>query len=91
MEKIGEAGHIIFVTIDGDPFAGKQIRGGYYDGSVVQDALAYGDVLVQMLDGYIFPEKRCLWGNMPWRIPGSIPMKCRRMSGEDTRSYRRII
>ena len=56
-KKIGEAGHIIFVTIDGDPFAGKQIRGGYYDGSVVQDALAYGDVLVQMLDGYIFSGK----------------------------------
>ena len=56
-KKTVEAGHIIFVTIDGDPFAGKQIRGGYYDCSVVQDALAYGDVLVQMLDGYIFSGK----------------------------------
>ena len=56
-KKAGEQGHIIFVTIDGDPFAGKQIRSGYYDSSVVQDALAYGDVLVQMLEGYIFTGK----------------------------------
>lgn len=56
-KRAGEPGHIIFVTIDGDPYAGKQIRRGYYDGSVVQDALAYGEVLVQMLDGYIFSGK----------------------------------
>lgn len=56
-KKVGEKGHVIFVTIDGDPFAMKQIREGYYDASIVQDAVSYGKVLTDLLENYIFQGK----------------------------------
>lgn len=52
--KVGEAGHVIFVTIDGEPVANTQIAAGYYDASIGQDAVAYGKIAVEMLDKYTF-------------------------------------
>lgn len=52
-KKINESEHIIFVTIDGDPAALKYISKGYYDASIVQDAISYGEIVGELLDNYI--------------------------------------
>lgn len=57
-KKVGETGHIIFVTIDGDPSAIEGIKTGYYDATVVQDAVAYGGIAVELLDEYTFNNKK---------------------------------
>lgn len=56
-EKQGYPGHIIFVTIDGDPYAADQIQEGYYDASVVQDAVGYGKILITLMRDYLFQGK----------------------------------
>lgn len=52
--KIGEKGHVIFVTGDGEPDAVEGLMAGYYDGIVVEDAYAYGPMAVDLLVNYIF-------------------------------------
>lgn len=56
-KKQGEPGHLIFVTIDGDPYAADQIQEGYYDASIVQDAVGYGKILITLLRDYLFQGK----------------------------------
>lgn len=56
-KKQGEPGHLIFVTIDGDPYAADQIQKGYYDASIVQDAVGYGKILITLLRDYLFQGK----------------------------------
>lgn len=48
-KKVGEEGHVIFVTIDGEPIALKWIQDGYMDACVSQDPIAYGEIAVEML------------------------------------------
>ncbi|MFW1972241.1 sugar ABC transporter substrate-binding protein [Acinetobacter bereziniae] len=48
-KKVGEEGHVIFVTIDGEPIALKWIQEGYMDACVSQDPIAYGEIAVEML------------------------------------------
>lgn len=50
--KVGEEGHVIFVTIDGEPNALNWIREGYMDACVSQDPVAYGEIAVEMLQKY---------------------------------------
>lgn len=52
--KVGEEGHVIFITIDGEPGAMDYIQEGYYDATVAQDCSAYGTLMVQILDDYLF-------------------------------------
>ena len=52
--KVGEPGHVILVTGDGEPDAVVGLMGGYYDGIVVEDAYAYGPMAVDLLTTYIF-------------------------------------
>ena len=51
-KKIGEAGHVIFVNIDGEPIALQWIKSGYMDASISQDPVAYAEITVEMLDKY---------------------------------------
>ncbi|MFV0352340.1 MAG: sugar ABC transporter substrate-binding protein [Oscillospiraceae bacterium] len=53
-KKVGEDGHVIFVTGDGEPDAVVGLIDGYYDGIVVEDAYAYGPMAVDLLVNYIF-------------------------------------
>ncbi len=48
-KKIGEAGHVIFVNIDGEPIALKWIQDGYMDACISQDPVAYGEIAVDMI------------------------------------------
>jgi simple sugar transport system substrate-binding protein/ribose transport system substrate-binding protein len=49
-KKIGEDGHVIFVTIDGEPVAVKLLQEGYMDACVSQDPIAYGEIAVEILE-----------------------------------------
>lgn len=51
--KVGEDGHVILVTIDGEPIAIERIKEGYYDASVNQDAVGYAEIAVEMLTKYL--------------------------------------
>ncbi|MBV2143011.1 sugar ABC transporter substrate-binding protein [Falsochrobactrum sp. TDYN1] len=48
-KKVDEEGHVIFVTIDGEPVALKWIQEGFMDACVSQDPIAYGEIAVDML------------------------------------------
>ena len=50
--KIGEPGHVIVVTIDNEPVSNQHISEGYYDASINQDAVAYGEIAVELLAKY---------------------------------------
>jgi ABC-type sugar transport system substrate-binding protein len=50
--KVGEKGHIIFVTIDGEPVGADNLAGGFYDSIIVQDAAAYGQIAMELLQKY---------------------------------------
>ena len=52
--KVGEEGHVIFITIDGEPCAQEFIAEGYYDATVAQDCSAYGTLLIKILNDYYF-------------------------------------
>ena len=52
--KVGDPGHVILVTGDGEPDAVQGLIAGYYDGIVVEDAYAYGPMAVDLLTNYIF-------------------------------------
>lgn len=52
-EKVGEEGHVIFVTIDGEPVGVQNVQEGYFDACIVQDALAYGPVALDIIEQYI--------------------------------------
>jgi len=57
-KKTGEDGHVIFVNIDGEPIALNWIKEGYMDGSISQDAIAYGEIAVEMLEKYGMQKKK---------------------------------
>lgn len=56
-KKVGQDGHVIFVTIDGEPSALKWIKDGYQDACVSQDPVAYGQIAVEMLGKYGMKNK----------------------------------
>ncbi len=47
-----EDGHVIVVTIDGEPIANKFIEQGYYDYCIAQDGYSYSLIAVEMLEKY---------------------------------------
>ncbi len=53
-KPIGDEDHIIFVTIDGDPGSIEGLKEKFYDATIVQDAISYGKITIEMLDKYIF-------------------------------------
>ncbi|MEM1485125.1 sugar ABC transporter substrate-binding protein [Oscillospiraceae bacterium PP1C4] len=53
-KRIDEPGHVIVVTIDGEPCSVDNIATGYYDASIVQDAVSYGKITADLLDRYTF-------------------------------------
>ena len=71
--KVGEDGHVILVTIDGEPIALERIKEGYYDSTINQDAVAYAEIAVEMLEKYLlrglpvpvgttYESDRYIWG-----------------------------
>jgi ABC-type sugar transport system substrate-binding protein len=48
-KKIGEEGHVIFVTIDGEPGGIEHLKSGYQDADISQDAIAYSEVAIELL------------------------------------------
>jgi simple sugar transport system substrate-binding protein len=52
LHPIGSPEHIIFVTIDGEPIAHKWIKEGILDATISQDAIAYGEICVELLHKY---------------------------------------
>jgi ABC-type sugar transport system substrate-binding protein len=52
LKKVGEEGHIIVTTIDGEPQALDWFREGLIDAPVSQDPVAYGEICVDMLSEY---------------------------------------
>lgn len=57
LKKVGEEGHVIFVTIDAEPIALQRIEEGYYDATISQDGVAYGEILIEMLANYTLQGK----------------------------------
>lgn len=53
LHEVGHPDHVIFVTIDGEPMALERIEEGYYDATISQDAIAYGEILVEFMDKYV--------------------------------------
>ena len=53
-----EDDHVIFVTIDGDPSAIDNIKKGYYDASIVQDVVSYGNIVIDLIDRYVFKGEK---------------------------------
>lgn len=57
LHKVGEEGHVIFVTIDAEPIALQRVEEGYYDATINQDCIAYGEITVEMLAEYTLQGK----------------------------------
>lgn len=50
--KVDDPGHVIFVTIDGEPIGLQWIKQGYQDVDISQDPIAYSEIAVDMLAKY---------------------------------------
>lgn len=57
LHDIDDPDHVIFVTIDGEPMALDRIEEGHYDATISQDAIAYGEILVEYMDKYVLAEE----------------------------------
>lgn len=57
LKKVGENGHIIMVSLDGEPAALDRITEGYMDGTVSLDWHAVAAICLEMMDKYIFDGK----------------------------------
>ncbi|RGU90098.1 sugar ABC transporter substrate-binding protein [Clostridium sp. AF15-17LB] len=57
LKKVGEDGHIIMVSLDGEPAALDRISEGYMDGTVNLDWHAVAAICLEMMDKYIFEGK----------------------------------
>jgi len=57
--KVGQPGHVVFVTIDGEPCALTGITDGYYDATVCQDVICYGEICMEKFDKFVFAGKPC--------------------------------
>lgn len=51
-KKVGEEGHVIFVSNDGEPAALQNIRDGYYDSTICLDCVGIGSVAVKLVEKY---------------------------------------
>jgi simple sugar transport system substrate-binding protein len=58
LKKVGEKGHIIMVSLDGEPLALDRITQGYMDGTVGLDWHAVGAICLEMMDKYVFKRKK---------------------------------
>jgi len=58
LKKVGEEGHVIFVTVDAEPIALQRIQEGWYDATVNQDCVAYGELVIEMLDKYTLKDQK---------------------------------
>ena len=54
VKKVGEAGHVIFVSIDGEPLMQDRILEGFIDAGVNLDWHAVGSICLEMMDKYTF-------------------------------------
>lgn len=54
IKKVGEPGHIVFVTIDGEPLMQDRILEGFIDSTVNLDWHAVGSICLEMMDKYTF-------------------------------------
>lgn len=54
LKKVGEEGHIIMVSLDGEPLALDRISEGYMDGTANLDWHAIAAICLEMMDKYIF-------------------------------------
>lgn len=54
IKKVGEPGHVIMVTIDGEPLMLDRINEGLIDASVNLDWHAVGSICLEMMDKYTF-------------------------------------
>lgn len=54
LKKVGEEGHIIMVSLDGEPLALDRISEGYMDGTTNLDWHAIAAICLEMMDKYIF-------------------------------------
>ncbi|MEG1473761.1 MAG: sugar ABC transporter substrate-binding protein [Christensenella sp.] len=56
-KKVGEEGHVIFVSNDGEPSALKNIKDGYYDSTICLDCVGIGSVAVKLVEEYTLQGK----------------------------------
>ena len=52
-KKIDEEGHVIFVTIDGEPGGIQHLLSGHQDADVSQDAIGYGAIAIELIANHI--------------------------------------
>ncbi|MEM1129656.1 MAG: substrate-binding domain-containing protein [Pseudomonadota bacterium] len=52
-KKIDEEGHVIFVTIDGEPGGIQHLLSGHQDADVSQDAIGYGAIAIELIARYV--------------------------------------
>ncbi|NEU31365.1 sugar ABC transporter substrate-binding protein [bacterium LRH843] len=57
LKKVGEEGHVIFVTVDAEPIALQRVEEGWYDATINQDCIAYGELIVELLADYTLQGK----------------------------------
>lgn len=57
IKKVGESGHVVFVTIDGEPLMLDRINDGLIDASVNLDWHAVGSICLEMMDKFTFQGK----------------------------------
>lgn len=55
--KVSDPRHIIMVTIDAEPYFVDLIQKGYADAAISQDVIAYGSIVIDLLDRYVFQGK----------------------------------
>lgn len=57
LAKVGEEGHIIMVSIDGEPTTLDRITDDYMDGTVNLDWHAVAAICLEMMDKYVFADE----------------------------------
>lgn len=56
-KKVGEDGHVIFVSVDGEPGGLKNVKDGYYDATVALDCHGIGQVALDIVEKYSLKGK----------------------------------
>lgn len=56
-KKVGEDGHVIFVSVDGESGGLNNVRDGYYDATVVLDCYGISQVALDVMEQYTFEGK----------------------------------
>lgn len=83
LEEDREAGHVIFVNIDGEPIALKWIQDGYMDACISQDPVAYGEIAVDMIVKHALKVKLSRWALIKTKILLGVGRDCPRQDRAD--------